>query len=326
MAKTKTALQAASAGLDEKKRTKTARSVLASLGALLGLSGDNAQPHAGKMRKVTETHKHVKTEEEEGGSTGGSSEEEEESMSGGSESESSESTGMSTGSSDGGSKSEEEEEESAKGKPEEEEEKAVAKAVAAAYRSPAVQAAFLAALPKAHRDVGALYSPHRLASATRKATGAKTTAAAMSALSTFQKTSRGAEAAVIQKVAKVETKVRKLGAQARTQRVNAIVEVAKAGGKASSHELRAQLREYGAKNGTAALTALVATLPAVRTDSPRRPKADESGAPIGVPAASEQAKIVDVLFAGMAPEARAKADADLKERLNGRASTDVPRS
>ena len=314
----------------DQKKAKEARGLLASLAALIGVGG---KPE-GKMSKRTETTKHTvveeddepekkdEEEEEEDTDSGAEEEEEEEESSSAAEEEEEESDSASD-------KEEEEEEEegSAKrGKYEEEEEsKALASAVARAYKSDAVRSAFLAALPKGMRDVGALYVPSRLAGMVRKATGSKTTTGAMSALSTDAKATRKGEERVIRKLAAVETKVRKIGHDRLKEKVSAIVDVAKSNGRAPTKELRAQLREYGMQHGAEKLTAFIASLPALPT-SERIPGADAKGNPIGAPTTTDQAAAMETaLFADLPPEQREKAIVDYRKRLAASAPK-TPRS
>ena len=315
----------------DQKKAKEARGLLASLAALIGVGGGKPE---GKMSKRTETTKHTvveeddepekkdEEEEEEDTDSGAEEEEEEEESSSAAEEEEEESDSASD-------KEEEEEEEegSAKrGKYEEEEEsKALASAVARAYKSDAVRSAFLAALPKGMRDVGALYVPSRLAGMVRKATGSKTTTGAMSALSTDAKATRKGEERVIRKLAAVETKVAKIGRDRRREKVNAIVDVAKANGRAPTKELRAQLRNYGMQHGAEKLTAFIASLPALPT-SERIPGADAKGNPIGAPTTTDQAAAMETaLFADLPPEQREKAIVDYRKRLAASAPK-APRS
>lgn len=291
-----TKLQAAAVAETSEKKQKKGMGMLASALALLGLA-----PTAGKMRKVTETHKHVKLEEEEGGGSTDSSEEEEEE--GGSESTGSTGTdGGSTGST-GDSESEEEEErgggkeeeeEEAGGSEEEEEEEASAKgsrslacAVGKALNSPAVHKAYLAALPAKHREEGALFSPHRLGHAAKKATGSKTTFAAMHGLSTLKKSAGKADAKILVKLAAVEKVTAKINGDRRKERVVAIVKVAKENGRAgaTTHDGRESLREFGMKHGTAALTKHLAAMPKIARTSALSPRGDGT---TGAPAASDQ--------------------------------------
>lgn len=294
-----TKLQAAAVAETSEKKQKKGMGMLASALALLGLA-----PTAGKMRKVTETHKHVKLEEEEGGGSTDSSEEEEEE--GGSESTGSTGTdGGSTGST-GDSESEEEEEEEEErggGKEEEEEEgggseeeeeeastkgsRSLARAVGKALNSPAVHKAYLAALPAKHREEGALFSPHRLGHAAKKATGSKTTFAAMHGLSTLKKSAGKADAKILVKLAAVEKVTAKINGDRRKERVVAIVKVAKENGRAgaTTHDGRESLREFGMKHGTAALTKHLAAMPKIARTSALSPRGDGT---TGAPAASDQ--------------------------------------
>ena len=317
---------------DEKAKRK-ARGMIASALALLGIGGGKPE---GKMSKRTEVTKHTVTEEDdEPEKKDEEEEEEEEEEEDSSAAEEEEEEGTDSGAeeeeeSDSASDKEEEEEEegSAKrGKYEEEEEesKALASAVARAYKSDAVRSAFLAALPKGLRDVGALYVPSRLAGMVRKATGSKTTTGAMSALSTDAKATRKGEERVIRKLAAVETKVAKIGRDRRREKVNAIVDVAKANGRAPTKELRAQLRNYGMQHGAEKLTAFIASLPALPT-SERIPGADAKGNPIGAPTTTDQAAAMETaLFADLPPEQREKAIVDYRKRLAASAPK-APRS
>lgn len=294
----------ATAKTDE-KRQKKAAGLFASLAALLGFSAD-AVPAAGKMRKVTEKHTHTKLEEESGGSE--SEAEEEEGSTGGStgsESTGTDSSMSSTGGSTGtGSDAEEEE---GGGKMEEEEEasaKGLGRALRAAYGSPAVRDAFLAALPEKHRAMGSLCAPYRLLREARKATGANGVHGTMTALSQHRANTATGAAKVIKATAGLAAKVTKIEASQRAERVEALVATAKAEGRATSKDLRAQLRAYGAANGTKALKALVATLPKVAGGTERIPRTDATGNPQGVPGADQQAR--EMAIADLNPAERAE--------------------
>lgn len=311
----------AAAKADEKTKAKAA-GLFASLGALLGL-GPAPAPTAGKMRKVTEKHTHMKLEEEEGGSDADSAAEEEAGTGEtGSEADDSEGSKSSAAEEE---EEEEEEEKGAKGKPFEEEEEAsasLARALRAAYKAPAVRAAFLAALPEKHRAAASLRTPDRLFREARRATGAKTVDGAMTALSRLRDKAAAGDATIIRKTATLAAKVTKIEAGQRSERVNAVVAEAKASGHASSKDLRAQLRAYGNANGTKALRALVATLPKVRTtgDGERHPLTDAEGATLGAPGVGEQEAMMARMTAGLDEKGKADFMAEYKRKsaaLNG---------
>ena len=277
---------------DEQKKQKAA-GLFATALAMLGIGGAG-QPTAGKMKRVTETTKHVTTEEEKGG-TGSEEEEEsdaEEEGSTGSIGSDGDSTGSTHPSEEEEEESGAEEEESEEkgtpmkgkraGKSEEEEEKSFARAVGAALNSPSVHAAFVAALPKRHREAGAIFSPHRLAALAKKATNARTTYGAMMALSDAKELGQRADAKMLDKLAKLETRTAKVEGARKSERVAAIVDVAKSKGVAgaTTHDGRVALREFGMKHGTSALTRHLASMPVVARTSPRTPK-EGASAPSG---------------------------------------------
>jgi hypothetical protein len=319
----KTALQAAAAKDEEQKRAKKARGILSMLAAALGLGGDDKP--AARTAKRTETTKHTVLEESDTDS-GEEEEEEEESDMG------SESSEPGTEDSDASSSSEEEEEEeeeegAAKGKmseeeEEEEEEKALARAVRAAYRSPELQAAFLAAVPEKYRLAASLRAPSRLAREMKKATGAKSIDGAMTSLSRMRSSSRAADAKTIAQTAKLTAEVAKLKADGRRERIEAVVSEAKASGRASNKDLRAQLREFGMAKGEKALKALVATLPEART-TPRLPKNDSRGNAIGAPTTADQVRMREQAMAGLSAEDRAAFEQIEQSKLNGIAREEV---
>jgi hypothetical protein len=319
----KTALQAAAAKDEEQKRAKKARGLLGALAALIGLGGDKP---AARTAKRTETTKHTVLEESDTDS-GEEEEEEEESDMG------SESSEPGTDDSDASSSSEEEEEEeeeeerAAKGKmseeeEEEEEEKALARAVRAAYRSPELQAAFLAAVPEKYRLAASLRAPARLAREMKKATGAKSIDGAMTSLSRLRTKARTADAKTIAQTARLTAEVAKLKSDGRRQRIEALVSEAKASGRASNKDLRAKLREYGMAKGERALKALVETLPEART-APRLPKADMRGNTVGAPSTADQVRMREQAMAGLSAEDRAAFEQIEQSKLNGIAREEV---
>lgn len=295
--KTPTKLQAAAA--DEKTKKK-ATGLLASFAALLGIPAPGA-----KMKRVTETTKHVTTEEEEE-ERGSAAEEEEEEEEEGSTGDTHNTDSTDTGDTHSSAAEEEEEEEEeeegsaaekqefppkkkekSKAKSEEEEEKALARSVGKALNSAAVQKAFLAALPPRHRAEGALFSPHRLAHAAKKATGAHSTFGAMSALASGGAKNRAASAAILTKQARLETRVAKVEGSRLSERVSAIVSVAKEKGRAgaTTHAGRELLRDYGMKQGTKALSAFISAQPIVARTNAKVPRGDGG---TGAPSASDQ--------------------------------------
>lgn len=318
----KTPLQRAAAAQDDDKRKKKARGLISSALALLGLSTDAAAPKAKKSKvieKYSEKRERMEESDEESDADSAAEEEEEEEA---------------TGSTDGGSEStgsssaEEEEEEEEEGAAEEEEEEARAPAAARgrtvgkvkggslrkAYA--AADAAFLAAIPEHERLSASVKAPSRLLRYAKKATGQKSVDGVLGALSAMPE-QRKATARLAERVERIESTTRE-------QQIEAIVAQAKANGQAPTKDMRASLRTMGAKMGPKFLAGHVATLPRLRTEA-RTAKIDESGAPVGAPTTDEQAKIVGSIFAGMSDEERAKAEADMRQRLNGAAST-TPRS
>lgn len=298
----------AAANADEKTKAKRL-GLLASIASALGL-GSDAVPTAGKMRKVTETHKHVKLEEEEGGTDSGEEEEEEEAMD--SESDMDSDADSESSKSDAEEEEEEEEGEAKGGEYEEEEEEASVKglgsALRAAYRSPEVKAAFLAAVPKHLRAAASLRTPDRLVREVRKSTGAKTIDGAMTALSRQRATAAKGDAKVIKALAKVEQKVSAVESGQRAQRVEAIVQKAKEEGKATTKDLRSKLRAYGVNHGTKALKAFVATLPKIRTveDGEKIARTDAQGNALGAP--SLEAQMREMAAADLSGDERRKYD------------------
>jgi hypothetical protein len=305
----KTPLQAAAAEADDAQTKKKARGVLASLAALLGVGGNEAQPSA-KMSKRTETTKHTIVEEDDSDDAEEESEEEEEEM--GSETDM---TGSDADSEASSAAEEEEEEEEASAESEEEEERAQARAIANAYKAPAVKEAFLAAVPAKYRPSAALRAPDRLAREMKRATGAKTIDDAMTALSRSRKTAADGGAKVIKAQAELAARVTKVETESRKQRVDAMVDAAKAAGKAPTKALRAQLREHGNAHGTKALGALIASLPVVARTSAKLPKHDEQGNPLGGPTADAQA-MERAMFAHITdPKERAATIAEYRAKL-----------
>jgi hypothetical protein len=267
----------------------------------LGLVPGAAVAPAAKMTKKTLTTKRVEMEESDEEESAEAEEEEEEGESTGSTGD----DGSSTGST--GSEAEEEEEEGEAeedgkaAKYEEEESKALTRAVSKALNSTSVHQAFLAALPSRYRDVGALYSPHRLAAAAKKATGERSTFGAMGALSELNKRSRGATEKVLAKQAKLESRVARVEGARRQDRVAAIVAVAKERGVpgATTREGRAMLRDYGMSHGTKALSAFIQSQgPGLRTHA-AIPRTDEDGAVLGMPASDQQKQMMDRASAGL---------------------------
>lgn len=304
-----TPLQAAAAKAEDAKAKRKKLGLLASIASALGLSDTDAKP-AGRMSKRTETTKHTIVEEDDG-----DAEEEDDDDSAAEEEEAEDSSTDMTES----SAAEEEEEDSASDAEEEEraeddsEEKA-ARAIAKAYKSDAVRDAFLKAVPEKHRASAALRSPARLFREVKRATAAKSIDDAMVSLSRRSRSEgkRKASAPAAETIranAKVEAKIARLETDGRRQRVNAIVDKAKGEGRAASKDLREQLRAYGMANGSKALRAFVATLPVAARATPRIPRQDERGNPIGAPTADAQ-RMEQQMFGHLPPDEREKAIAE----------------
>ncbi len=305
----KTPLQKAANAAAEEAKQKKARGVLSSLAALLGLGGAEATVPAARMSKRTEVTKHTITEEDDGDAA-----EEEEEASEAEEEEMDSATDMTGSEADSEvSSSAEEEEEAAYS--EEEEEKAISKAVTKALASPEVKAAFLAAVPKKFREAAALRSPDRIAREMKRATGASTVDAALTALSRTRAKAATGDAKVIKATAELAARVTKVESESRAQRVEAMVTAAKAAGKAPTKALRAQLREHGNAHGTKALGALIASLPVVAPTSAKIPKHDEHGNPVDAPSATVQ-QMEKAMFAHITNEKeRAEAIAEYRANL-----------
>ncbi len=310
MPKTPTLGAVAAAQDDEKKKAKGA-SLLAKALGMLGIGGKAAA----KMTKKTLVTKRTETEESDD-----SAEEEEESVPASSATSTEKSSGeasseMSSAAEEeegAAASAEEEEEEEAKGKragkPEEEEEEARA-TIAKGWK------AAISAYAKATKGVDAygINGPKGLLRAAEKATGAKGATATLTALHGLRAKAATADAAVIQKIAKVDAKVNHIAAQSRKDRVDTMVRAAKAEGRASNRDLRAQLRAYGNAHGTQALAGLIVTLPKITTEA-RAPKLGPDGTVIGLPDAEEQAMLAATF--GDLPEAqRAAAIADYRAKM-----------
>lgn len=309
---------------DEKKQK--AKGLLTKALVMLGLTGGDAKPAAG-MKKHTITTKRVEMEESDTGAEEEEEEGSEEEMD--SETDMPESTSDSTDTGSVDSKAEEEEEEAEEeeeGKrakyEEEEESKALARAVSKALNSPSVHQAFLAALPKRHRDAGALYSPHRLASAAKRATGAATTYAAMHALADLRQQSKGKAEAVLKKQARLEKRVAKVEGARRADRVNAIVEVAKEKGVpgATTKQGREMLRAYGMEHGTKALSLFIQSQGEGLRRNAKVPK--EIPGASGAPTSADQERMMEAAMNGLDEKGRAAFLAiyeENKKALNGAA-------
>lgn len=288
------------------------------LAKALGLLGIGAATPSAKMTKKTLTTKRVEMEE----SDDSEEEEEEEAMS---TEKSSDGADSSDAESSAKSSEEEEEEEAsmaeekkakrAKYEEEEEEARAVAKGWKAAI------AAYAAATKGV--DAYGIKGPKGLLKAAEKATGAKGASATLSALHGLRTKAQGADAAVIQRLAKVEAKATKIETTSRRERVESMVQAAKASGQAPTKALRAQLREHGNSHGTKALASLIASLPKVaRTteDGERIPHLSANGSPLGAPTAQQQ--VTEMAMADLDPEQRkvyekTRAEIASKKNLNG---------
>jgi hypothetical protein len=318
MPKTPTLGAVAKAQADEKTKTKLA-SALSAIAGALGLGGGDKP--AAKMTKKTLTTKRVEMEESDEEASEANAEEE---MSTGSTSDETENTGAEAEAEDTGAESAEAEAVVAAPKGD----SGLARAVSKALNSPAVHQAFLAALPEAHRDLGALYSPHRLAAAAKRATGENSTFAAMGALADFQQRAKAATESVLTKQARLESRVAKVEGARRKDRVAAIVAVAKENGVpgATTKEGRAALRDYGMKFGTKALSGfLQAQGPGLRTKE-AIPKSDAQGAVLGAPTPEAQKKMFEQAMAGLDAKGREEFMAIYAEKtkaLNGAANVEA---
>lgn len=244
---------------------------------------------AAKMTKVTEKYSQKKerleeTDEEEE-SAEGSEEEEEESAA--------ESTQKSSEASSAASSEEEEEEEegAAKGKrgeSEEEEEEAIARGWSAAAKAYARETKGI--------DAYGVRGPKGLRKAVAKATGETSIEAILGALAALPRKAKAD--------AKVAADVDALKAKGRKTDVNAIVAQAKADGRATTHELRAELRTIGMTQGPKYLRGFVAKLPKIRTreDGGRIPRTDALGNPQNVPSDEQQTR--EMAMADLSPEQR----------------------
>lgn len=299
---------------DEKK--KKARGVLGALASLLGLSGEKAAKPDAKMSKRTETTKHTIVEEDDSDDADAEDEDSE------ADAEDDESDADAEAMDSATDKPDPEEEDESGGEDAEEgdeEEKAISRAVAAAYKSPAVHAAFIAAIPEKFRASAELRAPKRLYREIRKSTGAKTFDGAMTALSRSRTKAAEASATLIAKLAETEARVAKVEKRSRVERVDAMVAEAKASGKAPTKALRATLREHGNAHGTKALAKLIASLPVVAPTKARLP--GNEGAD-GAPSGEEQARMMEVAMSDLDPERREQflaitEEKKAKERLNG---------
>lgn len=240
-----------------------------------------------KMKKVTETYHERKTRMEEGG------DDEEESVPVSTEKSSVDSSEASSSDEEAAaassampSKSEEEEGAAAS---EEEEEEAIAKAWTAAEKAYAKVAR--------GADAYGVFGPKGVRKALGKATGEANIRAALGALHALPRKQK-ADAKVVAKVEALEKK--NLRAD-----VEAVVQLAKADGRANSPALRAELREMGAKMGAKYLKGFVAKLPkAGRTEANGaiRERLSEEG----VPDAAAQGEMMDRFTAGMTKEQKAE--------------------
>lgn len=309
MPKTPKLADVAAAQADDAK-AKKARGMFAALSALLGISAKGADA---KTSKHTVTTKRTETTEED--TDAGADAEDSESGAGAEDSESgadAEAEGDDEEKSDAAAEAEGEDSDT--GKPaedaEDKGEDKEAKAIAKAHKG-ALAAADAAYMAHAHANAPkyaaslALRSPARVERTIRKATGATTFDGAMSALSRKHSYAAEGHAKVIGKIADMEARVVKVEKQSRAQRIDAIVVAAKSDGRASSKDLRAELRGYGMANGSKALAKLVSTLPKVTT-SERRPKIDGHGNALGAPSTEEQAHMMEASMTGLDEKGRAE--------------------
>jgi len=320
-----TALQAAATAENDTKRT---RGVFAAVLSALGIGGKDADRAAAKMTKITERYSEKREKMEESDDD----EEEEESDAGGN------GTGSGTGDKDsdsgsgstGTAEEEEEEEASGKGKakkaakPAEEEEEARAKAVRAAHREAqaAAQAAYTAVAARypALAASLALRSPDRVLRAVKRATGAKRIDDAMTALDGMR--GESVSAARIAANAEQEARLAALEAEGKAAKVNAIVEKARADGRAgaTTKEGRQALREHGMANGEKALTKLVASLPIAARTTARAPREDGEEMDRTATAESEEENLLASMTAGMSEKDAAAFRADYARRLRASAN------
>lgn len=278
----------------DEETKKKARGVIASLAALLGVGGKDA---GAKYSKKTEVTKHTVTEEDDSDDSEAEDDDEEE------EAEEDDSDA------DAEAEEDAEAEDSATDKPEEESEEGdeEEEAIASAHKDAlaAADKTYHAYVAKHHPSLAAslaLRSPRRVEREMKRATGAKSVDDAMTALSR----SRAKE---IKKIAALGAEVASMKRATREQEVSAIVVEAKAAGRASSKDLRAELRAYGMANGAKALKKLVATLPAVAT-KPRIPKEGARG----MSAQDIDPKAIEAMTQGLSAKERAQFLDILKEQ------------
>ncbi len=282
LAKARSDFKAATAALDASPGDKALRKAWAT--ALTAKDAAKAEVNA-KMSKTTKTSRHTVTEETD------------------SEAESvpPPSTEKSSGA-ESSAMSEEEEEsaeaesDKARGESEEEEEEAIAKAWHAAEKAYAKAAA-------GFDPYGVKHGPKGLRKAAAKAAGLSSksgVSAILGSLSALPQR-RAADAKVI---ARVET----LEANGRKAKVAAIVEKAKAEGRAgaTSHDGRVSLRALGMSQGASFLRAHVETLPVVASTKERTPRDDGDGNALGAPGTDAQAKMMEQAMAGLSAKERAE--------------------
>ena len=169
------------------------------------------------------------------------------------------------------------------------------KAINAAHR------AYMAAAKGS--DVYGILSPRKMLAAIMKATGEKTPEAAMGALAALPRRIEAEKANAAE--------IAKLKAKAQADEISTLVADAKTSGRAPSREMRASLRELGAKMGTRWLKGHLATLPKLgrtEADGPLQAATDGKGAPTGLPSTDEQEeKMLAAMFAGYPADKRAAA-------------------
>lgn len=256
------------------------------------------------MKKVTETYHERKTRMEEGGD-----EEEEESVPMSTEKSSVDSSEASSEEEEEGAaassamSSESEEEEGGDASEEEEEEEAIAKAWVAAEKAYAKAAK--------GADAYGVFGPKGVRKALGKATGETGIRAALGALHALPRKAK-ADAQVARDVEALKAKNVKAD-------VEAIVQTAKADGRASSPALRAELREMGAKMGARYLKGFVAKLPkAGRTaaDGAVRERINNEG----VPGVEAQGAMMDRFTAGMSAKDKLEFEAIYNEKSKAKAN------
>ena len=160
-----------------------------------------------------------------------------------------------------------------------------------------------------------LYTPARLVRLVRQVTGKKGIREMFGALDGM--------GIRVKNVAKQEKRLAKLESSNRKTKVDAMLAKAREAGKVTRAQVEG-LRVKGMEDPKF-LKGFLASLPKIlRTteDGARLPRLDANGNLAGAPGSSDQKKILDIAFAGMSPEERTKALADLGERTKPQSKSD----